>query len=57
MAYAELAGLPPVTGLYATLVPLLVYFLLGPSRRSSRRRSFRSRRPVTRRPGSRLPVC
>ena len=32
MAYAELAGLPPVTGLYATLVPLLVYFLLGPSR-------------------------
>jgi high affinity sulfate transporter 1 len=32
MAYAELAGLPPVTGLYATLVPLVVYFLLGPSR-------------------------
>lgn len=32
MAYAELAGLPPVTGLYATLVPLIVYFLLGPSR-------------------------
>ena len=32
MAYASLAGLPPVTGLYATLVPLLVYFLLGPSR-------------------------
>lgn len=32
MAYAELAGLPAVTGLYATLVPLLVYFLLGPSR-------------------------
>ncbi len=32
MAYAQLAGLPPVTGLYATLVPLLVYFLLGPSR-------------------------
>jgi len=31
MAYAELAGLPPVTGLYATLVPLVVYFLLGPS--------------------------
>lgn len=32
MAYAELAGLPPVTGLYATIVPLVVYFLLGPSR-------------------------
>ncbi|MGZ4228564.1 MAG: SulP family inorganic anion transporter [Solirubrobacteraceae bacterium] len=32
MAYAELAGVSPVTGLYATLVPLVVYFLLGPSR-------------------------
>src|SRR5262245_19661558 len=32
MGYASLAGLPPVTGLYATLVPLVVYFLLGPSR-------------------------
>ena len=32
MAYAELAGLPPVTGLYATLVPLLVYAVFGPSR-------------------------
>src|SRR3954451_12076738 len=32
MGYAQLAGLPPVTGLYATLVPLVVYFLLGPSR-------------------------
>lgn len=32
MAYAELAGLPPVTGLYATMVPLVVYFLIGPSR-------------------------
>ena len=32
MGYAQLAGLPPVTGLYATLIPLLVYFLLGPSR-------------------------
>jgi high affinity sulfate transporter 1 len=32
MAYAQLAGMPPVTGLYATLVPLVVYFLLGPSR-------------------------
>src|SRR5262245_11070273 len=32
MAYAALAGLPPVTGLYATLVPLVVYFVFGPSR-------------------------
>ena len=32
MAYGELAGVPPVTGLYATIVPLVVYFLLGPSR-------------------------
>ncbi|WP_448629859.1 SulP family inorganic anion transporter [Cellulomonas soli] len=32
MAYAQAAGLPPVTGLYATIVPLLVYALVGPSR-------------------------
>lgn len=32
MAYAGAAGLPPVTGLYATIVPLLVYALVGPSR-------------------------
>jgi high affinity sulfate transporter 1 len=32
MAYGALAGLPPVTGLYATLVPLVVYAFLGPSR-------------------------
>jgi high affinity sulfate transporter 1 len=32
MAYAELAGLPPITGLYATIVPLAVYALAGPSR-------------------------
>ena len=32
MAYAELAGLPPVTGLYATVVPLLAYAVFGPSR-------------------------
>ncbi len=32
MAYAQAAGLPPVTGLYATVVPLLVYATVGPSR-------------------------
>ena len=32
MGYAEVAGLPPETGLYATIVPLLVYALFGPSR-------------------------
>lgn len=32
MAYASAAGLPPVTGLYATIVPLFVYALFGPSR-------------------------
>ncbi len=32
MAYAQAAGLPPVTGLYATVVPLIVYAALGPSR-------------------------
>lgn len=31
MAYAALAGLPPVTGLYAAVVPLVVYALLGSS--------------------------
>jgi high affinity sulfate transporter 1 len=32
MGYAEVAGLPPVTGLYATIIPLIVYALVGPSR-------------------------
>lgn len=32
MGYAEVAGLPPVTGLYATIVPLLAYAVFGPSR-------------------------
>jgi high affinity sulfate transporter 1 len=32
MAYAQASGLPPVTGLYATIVPLLVYAVFGPSR-------------------------
>jgi high affinity sulfate transporter 1 len=31
MGYAEAAGLPPVTGLYATFAPLLAYALFGPS--------------------------
>src|SRR5262245_57862367 len=32
MAYAELAGLPPVTGLYTTIGCLIGYALFGPSR-------------------------
>jgi high affinity sulfate transporter 1 len=32
MAYAELAGLPPVVGIYATMAPLLAYAVFGPSR-------------------------
>jgi MFS superfamily sulfate permease-like transporter len=32
MAYAEAAGLPPITGLYATMVPLTAYAIFGPSR-------------------------
>lgn len=35
MAYAGLAGLPPVTGLWAILAPLAVYALLGSSRQMS----------------------
>ena len=32
LAYAELAGLPPVTGLYTTVACLIAYALFGPSR-------------------------
>jgi high affinity sulfate transporter 1 len=32
MGYAQVAGLPPVHGLYATMVPLIVYAIFGPSR-------------------------
>jgi len=32
MAYAMIAGLPPVYGLYASLMPVLMYALLGTSR-------------------------
>ncbi|MGB3356368.1 MAG: sulfate permease [Mycobacterium sp.] len=35
MAYATLAGLPPVTGLWAALVPLALYAVLGSSRQLS----------------------
>jgi MFS superfamily sulfate permease-like transporter len=32
MGYAEASGLPPIHGLYATIVPLIAYALFGPSR-------------------------
>src|SRR6201994_4085697 len=32
MAYAELAGLPPITGLYTTMLCLVAYAAFGPSR-------------------------
>jgi high affinity sulfate transporter 1 len=32
IGYAQAAGLPPETGLYATIVPLLAYAVVGPSR-------------------------
>ncbi|ORA56771.1 sodium-independent anion transporter [Mycolicibacterium chubuense] len=35
MAYATVAGLPPVTGLWAALVPMAVYAVLGSSRQLS----------------------
>lgn len=35
MAYATLAGLPPVSGLWASLAPLVIYAFLGSSRQLS----------------------
>src|SRR5690606_17524885 len=35
MAYALIAGLPPVYGLYASIVPQVIYALLGTSRQLS----------------------
>lgn len=32
MGYAEASGLPAITGLYATIIPLLAYAVFGPSR-------------------------
>src|SRR4051812_20398368 len=32
MAYAQLAGLPPITGLYTSILCLLGYAVVGPSR-------------------------
>src|SRR5512135_3559713 len=32
MAYAQLAGLPPITGLYTSILCLIGYALFGPSR-------------------------
>ena len=35
MAYAEVAGLPPIAGLWAAFVPLIIYALMGSSRQLS----------------------
>ena len=32
MAYAELAGLPPITGLYTSIMCLVAYAVFGPSK-------------------------
>src|SRR4029077_11978730 len=32
MGYAQAAGLPPISGLYATIVPMLLYAVFGPRR-------------------------
>lgn len=32
LAYALLAGLPPITGLYASIIPVMIYGLLGSAR-------------------------
>ena len=32
IAYAAASGVPGIDGLYATIIPLLAYALLGPSR-------------------------
>lgn len=34
LAYALLAGLPPEAGLYASIVPILLYTLFGTDRKS-----------------------
>ena len=42
MGYAEASGLPAIYGLYATVVPLVVYALAGPTQREP----FRAHHPL-----------
>ena len=55
IGYAQIAGLPPTAGLYALIVPTIIYALVVSSRRPMRRpppswprRSAGSRRPAAR---------
>jgi MFS superfamily sulfate permease-like transporter len=43
IAYSQLAGVPPAHGLYASILPLVAYALLGSSRQLRRGRAARRR--------------
>ena len=41
IAYPAIAGLPPETGIYASIAPLVAYAIFGPSRQPSSGRTRR----------------